>query len=490
MIEQNKNDLKKLAKELSIRGYARRSNFILSMAGEVHVMPSNSNGDSIWLALTQEGHGIVSYDSGIGSTAIYYKGIGDSHEEFGTEWQIQWSPDQENWMPTSSIIVTGGRYNGRSPTNTHKGIIRRLHEHSLRSQEKRKQAEEAEPQISPQEDEGERAQRVESPRATRPWSEVQIRLTQMGGKREDGESLRIDGIWGDNTNHAWGQVTNGATRPSNPDSAMETLEEIEEEIEEEKIREQDGAARQEDIPRSLLAAYLMYDEDRLSLAGRDGLFGSAGLTVADSHEKAQDLIDDITSDRVTELYNTDKAAYGAADGSDERNFRIILTGFLRRKLAEDDSSDSGSTEISLRDYYNPSGTNIFMRKTDGTLFYGMRNGDRDVLYPIENRTQTRGGGPDYLNLREQRKMLREVRREHRRGSDRYMAYQDIIQGQRKFETGERNIFDPSGRGERGEGQREEGRAALRDTSDSGRTRKQRRQERRQKRQQRRSERRG
>ena len=318
------------------------------------------------------------------------------------------------------------------------------------------------------------------------WTNVQRKLHQMGGARVDGNRLKDDSHWGDNTAHAWGQVTDGAARPSNPNSAMETLEEIEEERE----REQERTARQAPIDRQLLAAYVMYDEDKLSLASRDGLLDSAGLTVADSYEKAQDLIDDITRDRVTELYNTDKAAYGAADGNDERNFRIILTGFLRRKLAEDDSSDSGSTEISLRDYYNPGGTNIFMRKTDGTLFYGMRNGDRDVLYPIENRTQTRGGGPDYLNLREQRKMLREVRREHARGSDRYRAYQDIIQGQRKFETGERNIFDPSGRGERGEGQREEGRDALRDTSDSGRTRKQRRQERRQQRRQRRSDRRG
>lgn len=310
------------------------------------------------------------------------------------------------------------------------------------------------------------------------WAAVQRKLDQMGGTRQDGDPLRDDGIWGNNTAHAWGQVTDGAGRPSNPDSAIEALEAIEE-------REQRSAARQEEVDRRLLVAYVMYDEDRLDLTNRDGTLATTGMSVAGSFEDAQDLVDDLDERRVTQLYNTDKIAYGEEEGNDERNFEIILKGFLRRKLDEDQrpTETQEQPEISLREYFNPSGTNIFMRKSDGALFYGMRDGDRNVLFPLENRTQTRGGGPDYLNLREQRKMLREVRREHDRGTDNYMAYKDIIQGQRKFETGERNIFQPRGRAERGGAQRQSGRETLERTRGGGEnlTRRQRRQKRRERR---------
>lgn len=69
--------------------------------------------------LDQEG--VYTYDAGITSTPIYYR-------YFKEEWQ--WSPDQENWMPTTTITVKGGEYDGKSPVKEQIIIIQYLNQYN------------------------------------------------------------------------------------------------------------------------------------------------------------------------------------------------------------------------------------------------------------------------------------------------------------------------------------------------------------------------
>ena len=47
-----------------------------------------------------------------------------SYTQSGGKWQ--WTPDRSNWMPTSTVVVRGGSYNGRKPTDANQEIIKRL----------------------------------------------------------------------------------------------------------------------------------------------------------------------------------------------------------------------------------------------------------------------------------------------------------------------------------------------------------------------------
>lgn len=65
--------------------------------------------------------GIYSYDAGMTSTPIYYRYLNGA-------WQ--WSPDQENWMPTTTTTVKGGEYNGKSPVKEQIEIIQYLNQYN------------------------------------------------------------------------------------------------------------------------------------------------------------------------------------------------------------------------------------------------------------------------------------------------------------------------------------------------------------------------
>lgn len=55
-----------------------------------------------------------------GSTKLWFRVAAD-----GKTWT--WSPDGTNWMPLSTVVVSGGVYNGRKPTGENQKLIQALH---------------------------------------------------------------------------------------------------------------------------------------------------------------------------------------------------------------------------------------------------------------------------------------------------------------------------------------------------------------------------
>ena len=64
-------------------------------------------------------NGIYTYDAGIHATPLYYK-----YNKDRKEWR--WSPDEDNWMPTTTIIVNAGEYSGEKPVEENIKIIQYL----------------------------------------------------------------------------------------------------------------------------------------------------------------------------------------------------------------------------------------------------------------------------------------------------------------------------------------------------------------------------
>ena len=68
---------------------------------------------------TPDIEGVYTYDAGIMATPLYYRYKKDEHR-----WE--WSPDKNNWMPTTTIIVNAGEYSGDKPVEENIKIIQYL----------------------------------------------------------------------------------------------------------------------------------------------------------------------------------------------------------------------------------------------------------------------------------------------------------------------------------------------------------------------------
>jgi hypothetical protein len=65
--------------------------------------------------------GIYTYDAGMFVTTLYYRYIDSS-------WQ--WSPDKNNWMPTTTLFVKGGEWDSKKPHKENIEIIKYLEKYN------------------------------------------------------------------------------------------------------------------------------------------------------------------------------------------------------------------------------------------------------------------------------------------------------------------------------------------------------------------------
>eukprot|EP00163_Fabomonas_tropica_P012653 TRINITY_DN23996_c0_g1_i1.p1 TRINITY_DN23996_c0_g1~~TRINITY_DN23996_c0_g1_i1.p1 ORF type:complete len:675 (-),score=181.65 TRINITY_DN23996_c0_g1_i1:220-2244(-) len=71
-----------------------------------------------------DGYGVRTYDAGISATPLYYKYVG------GGSWK--WSPHHSGpWMPTSTHVVSSGKYQGQKPVQENRDIIDALEVYTL-----------------------------------------------------------------------------------------------------------------------------------------------------------------------------------------------------------------------------------------------------------------------------------------------------------------------------------------------------------------------
>jgi hypothetical protein len=64
-------------------------------------------------------HGVYTFDAGLHATEMYFM-----YNDRTRQWK--WSPDKVNWMPTSTNVVSGGHYHGKTPVSENTQLINAL----------------------------------------------------------------------------------------------------------------------------------------------------------------------------------------------------------------------------------------------------------------------------------------------------------------------------------------------------------------------------
>ena len=195
-----------------------------------------------------------------------------------------------------------------------------------------------------------------------------------------------------------------------------------------------------------LTNYLKYSGERLTLPARDALVGKFGVPGPATEAIATTLMSR-GKPQVLEAFNSDKES--------NPDLAMQVDHWAKNDGAEGETGETEGTgeEANLNDYYHGDGTSVYMRKSDGELFYQVAGeGGAMELLPLANRTRDdRARGDDFLSPREQRILMRTIRQAPGMTRDRRKALKRMIIGTRQQETGRRNIFRPEARRRRGRG---------------------------------------
>jgi|14_taG_2_1085336.scaffolds.fasta_scaffold20684_2 hypothetical protein len=256
----------------------------------------------------------------------------------------------------------------------------------------------------------EESEKKEAPKQKRlgPWVAVQKKLNELGA------SLKTDGWWGPLTSAAWNKLTKENTTSAvpadmKPTEALAKLQKLSPAAKTVPQAEQTETATA--TSDALLSAYVKFPtgDGRLNLSHRDSLYKNVAKRTPETMPEYAAL-SSTWKKRIGDLYKKDEAV--------NPEMELILGMPAEAKSAK---PTFNSSEFFAVD-------NIRMRKSDGALFYVANPNDQNTISPLSQRD------PEFLNLREQRRMMAEIRREEKSPAKRRL-YRQKISGQRKRKRG-------------------------------------------------------
>lgn len=259
-------------------------------------------------------------------------------------------------------------------------------------------------------------------------SDVQSKMIRMDARNIDGTPLVTDGDWGKNTSAAWNKLTGDATTATvpvdlTPTEALKKLTDIASSTAAPATPAATSESQASAVSASTLGAYWKFpEEDKLlNLTKRDALLKEIGRTTK-------------TSKPYSGYTPASQAKISAAyleDIKTNPNMEMILEDSANQESAQ------AKPQFNASDFFATD--DIRMRKSDGGLFYVPDPAKPNTIAPLSQRS------PDFLNQREQRRLMAEVRREFRSDPAKRRMYRQKISGQRKSERGLTRAEQAAGR---------------------------------------------
>jgi hypothetical protein len=248
------------------------------------------------------------------------------------------------------------------------------------------------------------------------WGPVQTRLNELDQKDEHGRVLTTEGIWGPNTQHAWDNATNNADKPSTVEAALAALSGAT------TAPEEPGA---QTLSKEKVMIWLKYDGEGLELPNRDARVAQLGAPAGPADEDdAKQLTEEGNMPDTVTAYNNDLEA--------NPNMELVIGRWAR--LNRDGGTTDDTTEVNLEDYFHHPDSNIYMKKSDGSIHYL----EGEAVEPIANRgTQGHDEGQNRMTFKEGRQMrrvLREAVDSQEITEEQKRSYINMIRGTRRADT--------------------------------------------------------
>ena len=253
------------------------------------------------------------------------------------------------------------------------------------------------------------------------WTDVQNKLNALGAKDSDGNQLDPDGKWGPKTSRAWNDATKEKTTATQstdltPVQALARLNQIAPAQPAQPAQTQTANATK----ATIYNAYMKFPDGdpEMVLAARNDFYKAAKRTVNDI-EDYNDL-NNAQKDYIHKAYLADKA----------KNPKMEMKLQFYRPQAAAPATPTFNSADFISD------GNLYMRKTDGEVFYASDPSKPNKLTPLSERSIKRDG-TSYLTNIEQRKLMRRVRQELPGPSNAAARrmYRQSIAGQRRSSRG-------------------------------------------------------
>lgn len=255
-----------------------------------------------------------------------------------------------------------------------------------------------------------------------PWVAVQKKLNKLGYTDKYNDELKPDGWWGELTESALTRAGVTTTKAAGPQAALDLLNG--------KAGAAEAGAKAAEAKeltqgqKDTLLKYLLYD-GKIAVSKRPKAPGGKAWTV----ELASKYINDAKWGLdIWGLYN-----------SEPKKTELEYDLFALDTPSAKTEAEEGSSTVSADEFYNPQGTNIWMLKRDGSLYWAPK-GDTGKMMPLTNRTSRLSGNNNEtgsMSHREGRAMIRLLKGEVKSGNITDAQRDDYISGYRAQRSEER-----------------------------------------------------